>query len=67
MYGALFKLPCRKTHEMKCPNCNENLIWGGDHSYEDYGIDEQEGIVSNASCPDDNCMVDTVIVYTRIE
>jgi hypothetical protein len=52
---------------MKCPNCNENLIWGGDHSYEDYGIDEQEGIVSNSSCPNDDCMVDTVIVYTRIE
>jgi len=52
---------------MKCPNCNKDLIWGGDHSYEDYGIDEQEGIVSNASCPDDDCMVDTVIVYTRIE
>tara|TARA_R100001463_G_scaffold6332_1_gene20831 strand:+ start:339 stop:485 length:147 start_codon:yes stop_codon:yes gene_type:complete len=25
------------------------VIWGGDHSYEDYGM-EGEGIVSNLSC-----------------
>jgi len=34
---------------MKCWHCNEEVIWGGDHDYEDYGM-EGEGIVSNLSC-----------------
>ena len=48
---------------MNCYHCNTELIWGGDHMYEDYGIDS-EGIVSNLSCP--NCPT-TVFVYTDIE
>ena len=36
---------------MNCWHCNTELIWGGDHSYEDYGIDDRQGIVSNLSCP----------------
>ena len=34
---------------MKCWHCNSEVIWGGDHDYEDYGM-EGEGIVSNLSC-----------------
>ena len=34
---------------MKCWHCNEEVIWGGDFDYEDYGMDG-EGIVSNLSC-----------------
>ena len=49
---------------MKCPNCEEELIWGEDHDYEDYGI-EGEGIVSNLSCPNEDCNVETVIIYTK--
>ena len=37
---------------MKCWHCDTELIWGGDHSYADYGM-ESEGVVSNLSCP--NC------------
>tara|TARA_Y100000004_G_C8721783_1_gene330408 strand:- start:233 stop:382 length:150 start_codon:yes stop_codon:yes gene_type:complete len=37
---------------MKCWHCKEELIWGGDHDYEDYDM-EGEGIVSNLSCS--NC------------
>ena len=37
---------------MKCWHCNTELIWGGDHDFEDYGY-TGEGIVSNLSCP--NC------------
>ena len=48
---------------MKCPHCEEELIWGGDHDREDYG-EEGEGVVSNSSCPNDNCDVDVVIIYT---
>ena len=35
---------------MKCYHCGSDVIWGGDHSYEDYGL-EGEGIVSNLHCP----------------
>ena len=47
---------------MKCWHCNSKLIWGGDHNFEDYGL-EDEGIVSNLSCP--NCPT-TVEVYYNI-
>jgi len=43
-------------------SCGNSLIWGGDHDYEDYGI-EGDGIVSNLSCADNNCEVDVVYVY----
>ena len=34
---------------MNCWHCNSEVIWGGDHDYQDYGM-EGEGIVSNLSC-----------------
>ena len=34
---------------MNCWYCNSEVIWGGDHTYEDYGRDG-DGIVSNLSC-----------------
>lgn len=36
---------------VNCWHCNTQLIWGGDHDYEDYGS-EGEGIVTNLSCPE---------------
>ncbi len=51
---------------MNCWHCQTNLIWGGDHSYEDYNH-EGEGIVSNLSCPNEDCGVDLVLVYYTIE
>tara|TARA_Y100001937_G_C6919122_1_gene240966 strand:+ start:232 stop:411 length:180 start_codon:yes stop_codon:yes gene_type:complete len=39
---------------MKCWHCKTELIWGGDFTYEDYGIDN-EGIVTNLSCPNKLC------------
>lgn len=36
---------------MNCWTCNSELIWGGDHDFEDYGM-EGDGIVSNLSCPE---------------
>ena len=41
---------------MKCWFCNEKLIWGGDHDYEDYRM-EGEGVVANLSCPKCNSFV----------
>lgn len=35
---------------MKCWQCNHKLIWGGDHTGEDYNNEDYE-IVSNLSCP----------------
>mgnify|MGYP003119048297 CR=1 FL=1 len=47
-------------------SCGTELIWGGDHTYEDYGIDgDGDGMVSNYSCPSDECNVETVLVYTK--
>jgi hypothetical protein len=42
--------------------CGTALIWGGDHDYEDYGA-EGNGIVSNLSCPNDDCSCQMVIAY----
>lgn len=49
---------------MKCPKCNEELLWGGDNDYEDYDL-EEEGIVSNYTCTNKDCDVDTVTIYTE--
>ena len=51
---------------MICNNCNKELIWGGDHSYEDYAL-EGEGIVSNYTCANPLCNGETIIIYTKIE
>ena len=44
---------------MRCWQCNEKLIWGGDHNGEDYENEDYE-IVTNLSCP--NCDA-LVLVY----
>ena len=43
---------------MKCA-CGGEILWGGDDSYEDYGLDG-EGIVSNGKCTE--CPI-LVVVY----
>ena len=48
---------------MKCWHCSEDLIWGGDHDYQDYDM-EGEGIVSNLSCSGCDCFV---LVYKPIK
>ena len=44
---------------MKCWQCNEQLIWGGDHTGGDYDNEDYE-IVTNLSCPKCDALV---IVY----
>ena len=34
---------------MKCWHCQNDVIWGGDHSFEDYNL-EGDGIVTNLHC-----------------
>lgn len=48
---------------MNCWHCDESeLIWGGDHTFEDYG-EEGEGIVTNLSCP--NCPAIVIVYYAE--
>lgn len=47
---------------MDCWQCSTELIWGGDHEFEDYAIDGN-GVVTNLSCPKCDS---TVLVYTPI-
>ena len=48
---------------MNCWHCKSELIWGGDHSFEDHGM-EGNGIVSNLSC---NKCPTAVLVYYNID
>ncbi len=50
---------------IKCSMCGKELLWGGDHSYEDDSL-EGEGIVSNYSCTDEDCNVETILIYSKI-
>lgn len=48
---------------MKCPKCNEDLVWDNDFSYEDYGC-EGEGIVSVYHCQ--KCTIEMVEIYESL-
>lgn len=50
---------------MECYTCKTELIWVGDNTYEDYGIDDGDGIVSNLTCPNDECSVESVLIYSK--
>ena len=45
---------------MNCWHCKSELVWGGDHTFEDYGL-EGNGIVSNLSCQ--SCPVEVEVYY----
>lgn len=49
----------QKLNKMKCPTCESNLIWGGDH------MPEAEPMVSNYSCPTEDCDVEMILVYYK--
>ena len=41
----------RKQSAMNCWHCGGEVIWGGDHSFEECGIEDGgEGLVTNLSC-----------------
>ena len=40
---------------MNCWFCSHKLIWQNDFSYEDYGIEDREGIVTILTCPCCGC------------
>ena len=45
---------------MNCWHCKSKLIWGGDHSFDDYFLDG-EGIVSNLHCS--KCPTEVLVYY----
>ena len=51
---------------MFCPFCKKKVIHTGDHDYEDYCMDG-DGIVSNGCCTNEDCEVDTIIIYRDIK
>jgi hypothetical protein len=46
---------------MNCWHCQTPLIWGGDHTGEDYGVGDEYLIVTNLSCP--NCDAYVEVYY----
>ena len=51
---------------MKCTECSQNLIWGADHDYEAYGM-EGNGIVTNCTCPNEECEVELILIYKSLD
>ena len=49
---------------MICPECNKELIRGGDHDFEDFSIDG-EGIVSNFSCNDCDIFIEVYKTHKK--
>ena len=52
----------QKSMIMQCPECNQDLCWGGDHDAEQID-DTQEGVVSNYSCQNEDCSINTLVIY----
>lgn len=48
-----------------CWFCRSEMIWGGDHSFEDHGI-EGDGVVANLSCTNIKCNA-TALFYSDQE
>ena len=48
---------------MTCFRCGEEMIWGGDHTYEDHCL-EGDGIVANLSCSECECFC---LFYTPLD
>lgn len=44
----------RSAPGTSCHFCGASMIWGGDHSFEDFGY-EGDGIVANLSCSNEDC------------
>ena len=53
----------KEVYGVRCPICHNEMIWGNDFSFEDYGM-EGGGIVSEYSCS--NCEV-TLTIYQPLK
>ena len=59
------KLKRRRESMTTCWFCGDEMIWGGDHSFEDHGL-EGKGIVANLSCRNEDCNA-TALFYADME
>jgi hypothetical protein len=48
---------------MECPNCNNELILGGNHDIED---NEESNIVSNYHCNNEDCNINVINIYATM-
>ena len=62
--GRKIKKIKQEDERMNCWQCKHELIWGGDHTGEDYGNEEYE-IVSNLSCPE--CEAFVLVYWSKKE
>ena len=51
---------------MVCPYCHKKIVSVDDHSYEDNGMDTKDVIVNNTTCLNNECDVETVIIYSKV-
>tara|TARA_R100000995_G_C3470402_1_gene118030 strand:+ start:760 stop:1038 length:279 start_codon:yes stop_codon:yes gene_type:complete len=56
----------QKSQRMNCWNCGSELIWGGDHDFDDYHMDGK-GIVANFTCSNPDCNTYVESYYTISE
>ena len=52
----------KNRKRISCTHCTSELIIGGDHSFDSYGLDG-DGVVTNGECPNKDCWVSDVIIY----
>ena len=59
---------CKKREKIpfRCPTCGDELCWGGDFDFEDYGI-TGDGVVSNYSCLRNDCHIYLEIYQGEME
>ena len=51
---------------MKCWHCQSDLIWGGDHDFEE-DSDGEYDILTNLSCPTCNTYVEVYLKFGEID
>jgi hypothetical protein len=54
----------KEQNKIICPFCKEELFWGGEFNYEDYGRDGI-GVVGDYSCKNKKCNVEDVQICTK--
>jgi len=50
---------------MKCPQCNDVIIWEEEFEYDQYGI-EGDGIIGVYYCENEECTIDDIYLFTPL-
>lgn len=51
---------------MKCPQCQEIIIWEEDHDYEEHNL-EGDGVIGVYICKNTECAVSDVYIFTLLK